>query len=80
MYSPRLYKYRDLYVLYVPAVHAFGSVLLTHHSFGTDTPPCRFRPLRYAHLVLLILRIGMQNKMGFLINRKGLCIKRIQVH
>ena len=32
MYSPRLYKYRDSYVLYIPlpTVHAFGSVLLTH--------------------------------------------------
>ena len=30
MYSPRLYKYRDSYVLYTPTVHAFGSVLLTH--------------------------------------------------
>ena len=30
MYSPRLYKYRDSYVLYIPLVHAFGSVLLTH--------------------------------------------------
>ena len=30
MYSPRLYKYRDSYVLYIPTVHAFGSVSLTH--------------------------------------------------
>jgi len=31
MYSPRLYKYKDSYVLYIPiTVHAFGSVLLTH--------------------------------------------------
>ena len=31
MYSPRLYKYKDSYVLYIPITgHAFGSVLLTH--------------------------------------------------
>ena len=30
MYSPRLYKYRDSVVLYIPTVHTFGSVLLTH--------------------------------------------------
>ena len=30
MYSPRLYKYRDSYVPYVPTVHTFGSVFLTH--------------------------------------------------
>ena len=30
MYSPRLYKYLDSYVLYIPTVHAFGSVLLSH--------------------------------------------------
>ena len=30
MYSPRLYKYRDSYVLYKPTVHAFGSVFITH--------------------------------------------------
>ena len=30
MYSPRLYKYRDYYILHIPTVHAFGLVLLTH--------------------------------------------------
>ena len=30
MYSPRLYKYRDSYVLYIPTVHTFGSVFLIH--------------------------------------------------
>ena len=36
MYSPRLYKYRDLYVLYIPTVHTFfGSVNFTH-TLGTD--------------------------------------------
>ena len=30
------HKCRDSYVLYIPTVHAFGLVLLTH-SFGTDT-------------------------------------------
>ena len=29
MYSPKLYKYRDFYVLYIPTVHAFGWLLLT---------------------------------------------------
>ena len=31
MYSPRLYKYQDSYVLYTPTVHAFGSLSLTHN-------------------------------------------------
>ena len=26
MYSPRLYKYRDSYVLYKPTVHTFGTL------------------------------------------------------
>ena len=39
MYSPRLprlYKNRDLYVLFIPAVHAFGSVNFTH-TLGIQT-------------------------------------------
>ena len=36
MYSPRLYKYQDSYVLYIPTVHTFGTVNFTY-SFGTDT-------------------------------------------
>ena len=44
MYSPRLYKYRDSYVLYIFTVHAFGSVSLTHtllvqtHIHDVSTP------------------------------------------
>ena len=44
MYSPRLYKYRDPYVLYIPTVHVFGSLLLTHtlleqtHIHDVSTP------------------------------------------
>ena len=30
MYSPRLYKYRDSYELYIHTVHTFGSVNFTH--------------------------------------------------
>ena len=30
MYSYRLYKYRDSYVMYIPTVHTFGSVFFTH--------------------------------------------------
>ena len=30
MYSPRLYKYRDSYVLYILTVHTFGTVNFTH--------------------------------------------------
>ena len=30
MYSPRLYKYLDSYVVYIPTVDAFGSLSLTH--------------------------------------------------
>ena len=33
MYSPRLYKYQDYYVLYMPTVHAYSSLLLTHTLF-----------------------------------------------
>ena len=46
MYSPRLYKYRDSYVLYIPTVHAFGSVLFTHtilvqtHTHDVSAPWC----------------------------------------
>ena len=29
-YSPRLYKYRDSYLLYIPKVQTFGSVNFTH--------------------------------------------------
>ena len=35
MYSPRLYKFRDSYVLYIPTVQAFGSLSLTHLYFIT---------------------------------------------
>ena len=47
MYSPRLYKYRDCYVLYKPTVHTFVSVSFTHtllvqtHTHNVQ----RFRPL-----------------------------------
>ena len=46
MYSPRLYKYRDSYVLYKPTVDAFGSVNLTHtllvqtHTHDISAPWC----------------------------------------
>ena len=33
MYSHRLYKNRDSYVLYIPIVHTFGSVNFTHTLF-----------------------------------------------
>ena len=54
MYSPRLprlYKYRDSYVLYLPTVHAFGSIFLTHtllvyrHPYMTFPPPGFQAPL-----------------------------------
>ena len=47
MYSPRIYKYRDSQVLYIPTVHIFSSVLLTHtllvqtHRHDVSTP-CEF--------------------------------------
>ena len=41
MYSPRLYKYRDSYVIYKPTVR-FG--ITYTHSFGTDKHTRRFRP------------------------------------
>ena len=30
MYSYRLFKYRDSYVMYIPTVHTFGTVNFTH--------------------------------------------------
>ena len=47
MYSPRLYKHRDSYVLYIPTVHAFGSLSLTHTllvqtNIHDDSTPCLF--------------------------------------
>ena len=45
MYSPKLYKYRDAYALYIPRVHTIGSVFLTHtllvqtHTHMTFPPP-----------------------------------------
>ena len=45
IYPPRLYKYRDSYVLYILTVHAFGSVNFTHtllvqtHTHMTFPPP-----------------------------------------
>ena len=38
MYSPRLYKSRDSYVLYKPTIHTFGTVNLTH-TLLVQTPP-----------------------------------------
>ena len=44
MYSPRLYKNRDSYALYMPTVHAFGSVKFTHtllvqtHTLDVSAP------------------------------------------
>ena len=42
-FSPRLYKYRESFVLYIPTVHAFGSVLHTvfwqRHTYMTCPPP-----------------------------------------
>ena len=44
MYSPKLYKYRDAYALFIPRVHTIGSVFLTHtllvqtHTHDVSTP------------------------------------------
>ena len=47
MYSLRLYKYRDSYVLYLPTVHAFGSIFLTHTLLVYRHPYMTFPPLEY---------------------------------
>jgi len=44
MYSPRLYKYRDSYVLYKPTVHTFGTLnwhtlFWYRHTHMTFPPP-----------------------------------------
>ena len=46
MYSPRLFKYRDSYVLYKPTVHTFGTVSLHTlfwywHTHMTFPPPAQ---------------------------------------
>ena len=51
MYSPRLYKERDSYVLYIPTVHAFGSLSLTNTFWYRHTnmtfPPPGFLPVYF---------------------------------
>ena len=57
MYSPKLYKYRDSYVLYIPTVHVVDSLLLTHtllvqthtHDFSA---PCS---TLYAHMYTMYI-------------------------
>ena len=44
MYSPRLYKYQDSYVLYIPTVHDFGlsfthTLLVLTHIHDVSAPP-----------------------------------------
>ena len=53
MCSPRLYIYRDSCVLYIPTVHVFGSVFLTH-SFGADTHVTFPPPKGYPHRMRLL--------------------------
>ena len=43
MYSSRLYKYRDSYVLYIPTVHTFGTLTL-HTLFWYRHPHMTFPP------------------------------------
>ena len=59
MYSPRLYKYRDSYVLYIPTVHAFGSVFLTH-TLLVQTHTWRFCPW-YFHVGKLKCLLGISD-------------------
>ena len=59
IYSPRLYKYRDSYVLYIPTVHAFGSVFLTH-TLLVQTHTWRFCPW-YFHVGKLKCLVGISN-------------------
>ena len=52
MYSSRLYKYRDSYVLYTPTVHTFGSVnftttLLVQTHAHDVSAPCIIRTLLF---------------------------------
>ena len=68
MYSPRLCKYRDSYVLYKPTVHAFGSLLLTHtllvQSYMTFPPPDYYRVLRINGLILELVLYGFLSSPG----------------
>ena len=54
IYSSRLYKYRDSYVLFIPTVHAFGAVKLTHtlcvQTHRHDVPPPWYRDLLKARI------------------------------
>ena len=67
MYSPRLYKYRDFYVLYKPKVNAFGSVLLTHtllvqtHTHDVSAP-C-YKQLNTVQVIHLFILFNDDSKM-----------------
>ena len=58
MYSPRLYKYRDSYVLYKPIVHTFGTVTL-HTLFWYRHTHKTFPPLDFC--IFLIWSLQHQN-------------------
>ena len=45
MYSPRLYKYQDSYIIYKPTVHTFGMVTLHTLFLYRHTHTWRFHPL-----------------------------------
>ena len=59
MYSPRLYKNRDSYVLYIPIVHTFGSVNFTHTLLVQTHPHDVSAPL------VQVVRIIVQNCVHF---------------
>ena len=62
MYSPRLYKYRDSYVLYKPTVHTFGSVNLTHtllvqtHTHDISAPGAKRKILIFLLMKCISIR------------------------
>ena len=83
VYFPRLYKYRDSYVLYIPLVNAFGSLFLTHTLLvqtHTDdvSAPCTevviFRPL-----ILFIFINSPFNKKVFRVRRKKNKAKKLHI-
>ena len=75
MYSPRLYKYRDLCVLYIPTVHTFGTVNFTHtllvqtHTHDVSAPWCKLSKLKFQQDFANSFYIEARNRQIQFLNR-----------
>ena len=79
MYSPTLYKYRDSFVLYIPTLHPFGSVLLSHtlliQTHIHDVPPpatasIKKKDISFLHIVHAFACHFIENPQWGLISSK----------